>query len=258
MDINHIYQGDCLELIPQIEDQTVDACITSPPYASQRDGLYQGIPEADYPLWTVQWMNALKPKLKAHGSALIVIRPHLKNGQISDYVLRTRLALREAGWVECEELIWLKSDAPPLGSLYRPRRSWESILWFSPSSKPFIDLKACGSQSSRTGGYVGSKRFGKAVIAAQQNDELKDGISRISDVFSAKISEIARNVMHPAMFPQTLSDQLVQTFVPSGGLVFDPFTGSGTTLLSAKAFERNYLGFDMNPEYVEMGRKRME
>ena len=45
---------------------------------------------------------------------------------LSDYVLRTRLALREAGWHECEELIWLKPDAPPLGSKLRPRRAWES------------------------------------------------------------------------------------------------------------------------------------
>ena len=53
----------------------------------------------------------------ARWSVFMVIRPHLRDGVLSDYVLRTRLAVREAGWHECEELIWLKPDAPPLGSL---------------------------------------------------------------------------------------------------------------------------------------------
>ena len=87
----------------------------------------------------------------ADGSVFIVIRPHVRDGVISDYVLRTRLALRESGWHECEELIWLKPDAPPLGSLKRPRRTWESVLWFSRSPQPYCDLKACGRESERVG-----------------------------------------------------------------------------------------------------------
>ena len=66
------------------------------------------------------------PKMTPDGSVLSSIRPHVKDGVLSDYVLRTRLALRETGWHECEELIWLKPDAPPLGSKLRPRRAWEA------------------------------------------------------------------------------------------------------------------------------------
>lgn len=257
--INQIIHSSCNDLMAQLPDDFIDCVITSPPYASQRDNLYDSITEQKYPTWTVEWMNCLKTKLKTTGSVLIVIRPHIRNGEISDYVLRTRLALREDGWKECEELIWHKSDAPPLGSIHRPRRTWESILWFSKTTKPFIDLKACGNvHSKRTGGFVGSKRFGAEVVAAQQNPNLEEGTSRIPDVFSAKISEISKGVMHPAMFPQTLSDQLVKTFSEKENLIFDPFTGSGTTLISAKSFGRSYLGCDTNAEYVEIAQKRLE
>ena len=133
--------------------------MTSPPYAQQRAGHYEGVSEEDYPDFTVNWMTALAPKMTPDGSVFMVIRPHVRDGVLSDYVLKTRLAVREAGWHECEELIWLKPDAPPLGSLKRPRRAWESILWFSRSPQPYCDLKACGKESERVG-FEGSLRFG--------------------------------------------------------------------------------------------------
>ena len=122
-------------------------------------------------------MSALAPKMRPDGSVFVVIRPHLRGGVLSDYVLRTRLALREAGWHECEELIWLKPDAPPLGSLKRPRRTWEAISWFSRCAQPYCDLKACGKESDRLG-FEGSCGSAWAVTArsvkVSQRDVAKD------------------------------------------------------------------------------------
>ena len=126
-----VLRGDCLDLIPTLDDGSVSLVVTSPPYADQRVGHYEGVSEEDYPDFTVQWMTALAPKMTPDGSVFLVIRSHVKNGVLSDYVMRTRLAVRESGWHECEELVWFKPDAPPLGSKLRPRRAWESILWFS-------------------------------------------------------------------------------------------------------------------------------
>src|SRR5690625_3354080 len=53
--------------------------------------------------------------LKPTGSVIINISPHIKNGNLSDYVLRTRLALRDDGWIEPDELVWHKTDAMPPG-----------------------------------------------------------------------------------------------------------------------------------------------
>src|SRR4051812_17092187 len=111
--LNAIQHASCFDALAKIPNNSINAVITSPPYAEQRKKQYGGVSEADYPTWTVEWMSAIWDRLTDDGNVAIVIRPHLKNGQISDYVLRTRLALREAGWRECEELIWIKPGSPP-------------------------------------------------------------------------------------------------------------------------------------------------
>lgn len=256
---NTITTGDCIDVIRKLDHESVSACITSPPYAVQRKGQYGGVLEDRYPVWTMQWMNALRPKLTPNGSVLIVIRPHLKKGQVSDYVMRTRLALRK-DWIECEELIWEKKDAPPLGSICRPRRTYESILWYSKVPDPYIDLTACGSESDRIGGFFGSTRFatGKNMpVHTGQKQKEKTGFSRVSDIFTANIGDIDPGIDHPAMYPRSLTDQLVLTFSRPGEKILDPFCGSGTTCLSAVALGRQAIGIEKVEKYATIARQRL-
>jgi len=134
----------------------------------------------------------------------------------SDTVLRTRLALREDGWKECEELIWWKPDAPPLGSKQRPRRTWEQILWFSQSARPFINLRANGFYSERIG-FVGSSRYAEdGVVAVGRSSRVENGHARTTDHFIANVGANEKDVIHPAMFPATLCEQLILTFSKTG------------------------------------------
>jgi hypothetical protein len=190
-DAERVTCGDCLDLIPRLDNRSVDLVLCSPPYAEQRRSHYKGVSEATYAKWTVRWMGLLREKLTHDGSVLLVIRPHLKKGVLADYVLRTRLALREDGWSENEELIWLKPDAPPLGSTNRPRRTWESILWFSKTANPYCNLTACGRESTRIG-FLPSLRFGLGheSIYNGQKVELRTGKARCSDVFVAPVGGI--------------------------------------------------------------------
>jgi DNA modification methylase len=246
-------------LIPTLKDGSVSLVVTSPPYADQRAGHYEGIPEEDYPDFTVEWMTALAPKMTPDGSVFIVIRPHVKDGVLSDYVLWTRLAVRESGWHECEELIWFKPDAPPLGSLKRPRRTWESVLWFSRSSQPYCDLKACGKESARVG-FEGSLRFGvggDSPLSRVQAGGCSNGTARIPDVIVANVCGNERGLDHPAVFPLALAEQLVKTFSQVGDLVLDPFCGSGQTLLAAKGCGRRYLGIEREAKYVKIALGRL-
>src|SRR5271166_5261717 len=254
-----VLHGDCLDLIPTLEDESVSLVVTSPPYAQQRSGHYAGVPEEDYPDFTVQWMSALASKMTPDGSVFLVIRPHVRDGVLSDYVLKTRLALREAGWHECEELIWLKPDAPPLGSLKRPRRTWESVLWFSRSPQPYCDLKACGRESERVG-FEGSLRFGvggDSPISHGQSARCTNGVARISDVIVANVSCNEPGLDHPAVFPLALAEYLIKTFSQTGDLVLVNFCGSGQTLLAAKGCGRRYLGIEREEKYVRIALGRL-
>ena len=258
-----LLHGDCLDLIPTLDDGSVSLVVTSPPYAEQRAGHYAGIPEEDYPDFTVNWMTALAPKMTPDGSVLIVIRPHFRDGVISDYVLRTRLALRESGWHECEALIWYKPDAPPLGSTLRPRRAWESILWFSRCAQPYADLKACGRESHRLG-FESAPKFSEGGISTKtgwhpriESVGIASGTARITGVLIASVGNTEPGLDHPAVFPLGLADQLIKTFSQSCDLVLDPFAGSGQTLLAAKGCGRRYLGIEREAKYVRIALGRL-
>jgi site-specific DNA-methyltransferase (adenine-specific) len=257
--MNTVLQGDALDLIPSLPSRGVNLVLTSPPYAMQRKRQYGGVAEREYPTWMCPVMEAIRPKLKDDGSVLIVMRPHIRDGVVSDYVLRTRLALREDGWCECEELIWRKPDAPPLGSRHRPRRTWEQVLWFSETPMPFIDLCANGGFSDRIG-FVGSHRFRnhKNPIATKRPSLLQNGQSRTADHFTAFVSDIEKGIMHPAMFPVSLCEKLIRTFSREGDLVCDPFCGGGTTLLAAQTLHRKFAGFDINAKYVQIAKERLQ
>lgn len=263
---NKILCGDCIAILPQLDDKSISLVVTSPPYAEQRSKLYTSIPEEDYPAWMTGVLEAMRPKLKDDASVLVVIRTNQDKGEVSDYVMKTRLSIRAAGWKEPEELIWLKNDAPPLGSTIRPRRTWENILWFCKTNKPYIDLKACGNPTKRIG-FAGSDRFGQggtSPIAAKQNREMKDGISKVADHFIAYVGEIDRGIMHPAMFPITLAEKLIKTFSRQDDLILDPFMGSGQTGLAVLKINketqsaRKFIGIEMMPEYCEIAIKRLE
>jgi len=258
-DTSRVIVGDCIKLIPTLEDGSVGLVLTSPPYADQRAGHYEGVAEADYADWTVKWMGLMWDKLADDASVLIVIRPHLKRGVISDYVLRTRLALREDGWCENEELIWLKPGAPPLGSTKRPRRTWESILWFSKTSNPYCNPTACGRETDRIG-FESTLRFAngtaKNPIGSKQNDPSK-GIARCTDIFVASVSNNRQGIDHPAMFPEALAEKLILTFSRDGDLVLDCFCGAGSTLCAAKRHSRDYMGFDRSKKYVKIALERL-
>jgi hypothetical protein len=98
----------------------------------------------------------------------------------------------------------LKPDAPPLGSKQRPRRTWENILWFSKTPKPFINLKGIGKFSDRIG-FVGSRRYSeKGTVSAGRSLRMENGQARTPDHFVANVGDNSPGLRHPAMFPVSL------------------------------------------------------
>lgn len=255
MELNKIICDNCQNLLSNYQGEIFDLVVTSPPYAQQRDRQYGGIPEQEYPDWTVNWMNVCRRVLKPQGSIAIVIRPHIRQGQISDYVLKTRLAVRASGWLECEELIWIKPDSPPLGAIKRPRRAWESILWFSMSKDAYCDPKANGSLSNRVG-FISKKGVGDYK---QGVSEPKTGIARCRDYVEVGTGKVDRSKEnnHPAQYPEELASWIIKLLSPKEGSVLDPFMGSGTTAVACIKEKRKYLGIEVSPEYCKIAESRI-
>lgn len=268
MSVWAIHHGDCVEVMRTLAPESIDAVITSPPYAMQRKATYGGVPEADYPEWTVAWMREARRVLKPDGSVVINIRPHIKNGQISDYTLRTRLALREDGWAECEELIWHKSSAPPAGRVDRPRRTWESLHWFAKTGSPFADPKAAGTpRTLHTERYAEAAEKHQAATERGWGHAIGGGgkfgpVNRVTDVVAISQSfgrwERGTSFVHPAAFPSQLAEWVAALICRPGGTILDPFNGSGSTGVAAVRGGYSYVGIDGVKEYVAMSRLRLE
>lgn len=252
-----LHHGDCIEVMRSMPAESVDAIVTSPPYAEQRKSTYGGIPEKDYPAWTVAWMAEAWRILKPNGSVLINIRPHIKNGQISDYTLRTRLALREAGWVEVDELIWHKTDSMPTGSPRKPRRSWESIHWFAKHGQPWSDAKAAGKAPVRTDQKWTNRAGRNGWEHGTTGGMSVPVIARVQDIVSLGKAK-SGGFDHPAPFPIPLAEWMGMLVTPPGGTILDPFSGSASTGIAALRNGWHYIGIDAVEEYVDMSRKRLE
>ena len=259
-----LYTGDCADVMAGLQAESVDSIVTSPPYAMQRKTTYGGMPEADYPVWTVRWMNEARRILKPDGSVIINIRPHIKGGVISDYVLRTRLALRDDGWAELEELIWHKKGGAPLGSTKRPRRSYESLLWYGKHGKAYADPKAAGPLTVHVGLTPGSRGRGEYVNSAQRDGNVRPPEpvrARVSDVavLSTRLNEKSNGLNdHPAPYPWQLAEWCGRLITPPGGTILDPFNGSASTGVAALRNGWNYIGIDAVPEYIEMSGRRLD
>ena len=256
IDIRH---GDCLEVLRDLPDNSVNSVVTSPPYAMQRKSTYGGIQEKDYPEWTVAWMREVWRVLKDDGSVIINISSHVKNGELSDYVLRTRLALREDGWAELDEMIWNKPNAMPTGSPGRPRRSWESLLWYGKNGKVWSDAKANGSPTKW--------RTNVQSASSHQKGWAHSAVGGLSTPSRARCANVATFVTnehvpdafkHPAKYPVALAEWCGKLITPPGGTILDPFTGSSSTGVAAIKNGWNFIGIDQSAEYVEMSRKRLD
>ena len=246
-----LYHGD----VTDISDVSFTSLVTSPPYAEQHKKFYNGVSEDKYPAWTTDWMSKVKPLISDTGSCLINIRENISKGEISDYVLRTRLAVRESGWKECEELIWIKPDGPPVGNINRPRRSWERILWFSNTGKPNAYPKANGTFSKNISFRkqdVGQslKQWGSGFT---DDKEPQAGFTRCKDYVEISVSNNAKKEhSHPAAYPVPLAEWMLKLVSVEGDTILDPFSGSGTTGIAAVNNGRKYIGIDNSLEYLDM------
>lgn len=258
-----LYRGDCVQLLQELQELyagQIAAAITSPPYAQQRASTYGGIPEEDYPAWTVGWMQALRPLLTPAGSVMVNIREHRrKKTGMSDYVHRTRLAVRESGFFEVDEIPWIKPNSFPGGVKTLPRVSWERVLWFSPASIPDCqprDMSKKPLPADRT--YASAQRYSKRIGSSGTGSGpgyVHKPPRRPNWILQAIATKLKQGY-HPARFPVGLARQLLTFF--DGELLLDPFGGSGTTGVAAMQEGRRAILIEQSEEYCELAARRLE
>lgn len=262
---NKILLGDCGEILKDFPDNSIDLIFTSPPYADQRQRTYGGVSPDKYVDWflpkTKQFLRVLKPT----GTFILNIKERVVNGERHTYVIELILQMRKQGWLWTEEFIWHKKNSYPGKWPNRFRDNWERLIQFN-KSKNFNMYQE--SVMIPVGDWA-KDRLAKLSETDQIRDESKVGSGfgkNVSNwlgrdkVYPTNVIHMATectNKNHSAVFPLELPKWFIKLFTKPGDIVLDPFIGSGTTALAALQLGRKYIGIDVNPEYIEISRKRV-
>jgi site-specific DNA-methyltransferase (adenine-specific)/site-specific DNA-methyltransferase (cytosine-N4-specific) len=148
-----LYQGDAGIILQDIEDDSVDLIVTSPPYADQRKDTYGGISADKYVEWFLPISQELLRVLKPSGTFVLNIKERVLNSERSTYVIELILEMRKQGWLWTEEFIWHKKNCYPGKWPNRFRDAWEREY-----SLHCIDLLAACATLRVHGGTEGTSR----------------------------------------------------------------------------------------------------
>jgi DNA modification methylase len=187
-----------------------------------------------------------------------VIPNGLKPKDLIGIPWRVAFALQADGWYLRQDIIWHKPNPMPESVKDRCTKSHEYIFLLSKSKKYYFDNEAIKEETFREGGKP--RIFGaKKQEGTMRNDVgaefIDDGKRNKRSVWTVTTKPFKG--AHFATFPEDLITPCVLAGCPENGIVLDPFMGSGTTALVAKKNNRNYVGCELNKDYIELAIKRI-
>jgi DNA modification methylase len=308
-EMNKIYNVNCLEGLKSLPDESVNCCVTSPPYFGLRDYGHEnqiGLEETPdlYVQKMVEVFTEVRRVLKKDGTLWLNLgdsyagsggahkenhkNPGISNsfkrngvphfgelGQPGNYLApkgmkpkdligipwMVAFALRSSGWYLRQDIIWAKPNPMPESVTDRCTKAHEYIFLLSKSAKYYYDheaIKQIAVSEPHSPGWVTSMndRNDRQVENESNNREwAKDGRANKRSVWTVTTKPFSE--AHFATFPEDLIVDCIKAGCPEDGIVLDPFMGAGTTALVASKLNRNFIGFELNPDYIEIIKKRM-
>lgn len=227
------------EKMDELPDNSIHLMITSPPYNVSKE-YDNNLSLKEYlELLNTIWRETYRV-LVPGGRACINIanlgrKPYIP---LHSYIIE---AMQKNGYLMRGEIIWNKASSAS------PSTAWGS--WLSAANPVLRDIHEYILIFSKDT-FSRKKKDKDNTIKKEEFLELTKSIWTFSAVS-------ARQIGHPAPFPEELPHRLIQLYSFKGDVVLDPFVGSGMTCLSAIKDKRNYIGYDINPEYVKLAEKRI-
>lgn len=312
MELDIVYNEDCLQGLKRLPDNSVDCCVTSPPYYALRDyGMDEQIgleetPQAYIDRLTEVFMEVYRV-LKPTGTCWLNIGDSYngnkkgntetnKNKRVAEsnhfekklwdgakqkdligIPWMLAFTLRANGWYLRQDIIWHKPNPMPESVTDRCTKSHEYIFLLSKSEQYFFDYEqiqevATGYDGRKDTMMKGSTKYADAPIVPGQSVQsmakrgherwkFKEGddgtaapVRNKRDVWSVNTKPDLN--AHFAVYPEELIRPCILAGSPKGGVVLDPFMGSGTTARVARHWGRHYVGFELNPDYIDIIRKK--
>ena len=292
-----ILLGNSLELLKTIPDNSIDCCITSPPYWGLRDyghdeqlGSEKHFKDFVNNLCNV--FDEVQRVLKPTGTCFINLgdtymndssysekgRQGFGNDKIgmikkekqgvkkkSLCMIPERFAIEmiDRNWCLRNQIIWHKPNAMPSSATDRFTVDFEKIFLFVKESKGYyfkqqLEKSIWAETDARSKIKGGKQSKGKAAEGVYATKNVSFTEGGMKNMRTVwTVNTEPSSEAHFATYPQRLVERMLSAGCPENGIVLDPFFGSGTTGLVAKKLNRHYIGIELNPEYVDIATKRI-
>jgi modification methylase len=241
-------QGDCIENLRKLPDNSVDMIFADPPYNLQLGGdlhrpnnsKVDAVDDAwdqfssfqAYDAFTKEWMAQARRVLKENGSIWVIGSYH--------NIFRVGATLQDLGYWILNDVIWRKANPMPNFRGRRFTNAHETMIWAAKSEKSkycfqYDAMKALNEDTQmRSDWYL----------------PICSGGERLKDEDGAKA--------HPTQKPQSLLYRVILSSTKPGDVVLDPFFGSGTTGAVAKAMGRHFIGLEREEKYIKVAQQRID
>lgn len=239
LELNKIYLGNCLDVMQDIDDKSVDMILCDLPYGTTACKWDSIIPFE--PLWK-EYKRIMKPNTAV---VLFGTEPFASQLRLSN------LKMFKYDWV------WLKSKSgSAFTAHYRPVNKHEMIMVFGKGKTKYNPQLTEGEPYSRNNTRYKETRNNHAMgfkYTRTNNTGYRYPIT--VQYFQQKWRR--QDQLHPTQKPVELCEYLIKTYSDEGDLVLDNCCGSGTTCIAAKNTRRNFIGIEKEQEYVEIAKQRL-
>lgn len=237
-----LLKGDCVEILSRARENSVDMIFADPPYFLSNGGITchagkmvsvnkgkwdksRGVEENHK--FTLEWLKECQRVLKPDGTIWVSGTTHI--------IYSVGFAMQVLGYKILNDIIWYKRNAPPNLSCRYFTHSTEIVLWAAKNekSKHYFDYQLMKEMNQ------GKQMRNVWEISAPPAEEKKFG-------------------KHPTQKPVELLRRIILASTKEGSLILDPFAGSSTTGVAAVALNRKFVGIEMEYEYLQLSKKRLE
>ena len=261
---SRILCGDCRDfndVEKLLQGAKVNVAVTSPPYASQRkydeSSGFKPIPPDEYVEWYRDVAANIMANIADDGSYFCNIKEHCEDGQRSLYVKDLTLAhVREWGWMFNDEMVWTHGGIP--GEVHTKfKNQFEPIFHFVKDADIKINPWAVAHESdSVPQGGGGNMASQQGTGKAGADFKAAPGMALPGNVLSFGKNKEALG--HSAAYPIALPEFFIKAFSDQGDAIYDPFMGSGSTLIAAVKNNRIGYGTEISPAYCDVIVKRWQ
>jgi adenine-specific DNA-methyltransferase len=248
--MSRIFTQDAFRFLADLKPKSVDLVVSSPPYFMGKS--YDSSNSvADFLAVHEKLLAALIRVLKPGGSICWQVGHHVRNNIEIPLDALVYSVFAKSGKLKLRNrIIWTFGHGEHCGKRFSGRH--ETVLWFTKGSRYYFNLDSVRVPQK----YPGKRHYKGPKRGKHSGNPLGKNPGDVWDMPNVKAAHVEKTA-HPCQFPVALAQRLVRALCRRGGVVIDPFLGSGSTAIAAAIERRRFRGCDHNSTYVRLARSRL-